>query len=145
MATAAAASKDAKGTSLKRRTAKKAAGKKQAAGRTKAVERTKANGRTKAAPSTKAARSPADAVGEAGKADKRRRKMVRDSFTMPREDFDQVVALKRRAEKLGRPARKSEVLRAGVHALAALDDTQFVALLEGLVVVKKGRPKNVRG
>lgn len=97
----------------------------------------KATGKARAASSD--ARPTAVAASE-----KRRRKLVRDSFTMPREDFDIVVALKERAQALGRPTRNSEVLRAGVHALGALDDAQFRTALDRLVVLKKGRPKKGR-
>jgi hypothetical protein len=59
---------------------------------------------------------------KAGKA-----KQVRDSFSMPKEDFAVLKALKARAERLGRPAKKSELLRAGVHLLAAQGDAAFLA------------------
>ncbi len=100
---------------------------------------------SKSAPSKAAAPKRENAARTAPAApDKRRRKLVRDSFTMPREDFDVVLALKERAQQLGRPARKSEVLRAGVRSLATSDDATFRAALDALVVLKKGRPKKGR-
>jgi hypothetical protein len=62
-------------------------------------------------------------------------KLVRDSFTMPRADFALIALLKDRALGCRRPAKKSELLRAGLHALAALDDVKLQAAL------KAGRPK----
>lgn len=67
--------------------------------------------------------------------------LVRDSFTMPEVDFGVVATLKKRAIGFARPAKKSELLRAGLHALAALDDAQLMAALEALLPIKSGRPK----
>lgn len=74
-------------------------------------------------------------------ADKSALKLVRDGFTMPQQDFDLIAALKKRAIALQRPAKKSELLRAGLHALTRLPDEAFLAALEGLVQLKLGRPK----
>jgi hypothetical protein len=71
-------------------------------------------------------------------------KLVRDSFTMPQQDFDLVAALKKRALQLGRPVKKSELLRAGLHALTRLDDSGFSGVLQGLVELKAGRPRKDR-
>ena len=68
-------------------------------------------------------------------------KLVRDSFTMPRQDFDLIPALKKRALAFQRPTKKSELLRAGLQALAALDDKRLEAALDALVAIKAGRPK----
>ncbi len=67
--------------------------------------------------------------------------LVRDSFTMPAADFDLIAAMKMRALKLMRPTKKSELLRAGLHALAGLDDTRFQSILNALTPLKPGRPK----
>jgi hypothetical protein len=48
--------------------------------------------------------------------------------------------LKLRAAKLGRPAKKSEVLRAGVQALAGMGDAAFLAAVGGVPALKTGRP-----
>jgi hypothetical protein len=68
---------------------------------------------------------------------------VRDSFTMPRGDFALIAVLKERALGFKRPTKKSELLRAGLHALAALDDVKLQAALEELTPLKAGRPKKV--
>jgi hypothetical protein len=68
-------------------------------------------------------------------------KPVRDSFTMPAKDFALIAALKARGLARQRDTRKSELLRAGLHALAALDDTALLAMLNQLEPIKTGRPK----
>ena len=73
--------------------------------------------------------------------EKVRTKLIRDSFTMPREDFDLIAQLKARALDFKRPTKKSELLRAGLQALAAYDDARFQSALQGLRVLKTGRPK----
>lgn len=78
------------------------------------------------------------------KGDKPRPKLVRDSFTMPEADFAIIPALKERALKAQRATKKSELLRAGLQALAALDDKAFIAALGKLEPVQTGRPKKGR-
>jgi len=57
-------------------------------------------------------------------------KLRRDSFRMPEEGFEQLKRLKRRARVLDRPARKSELLRAGLSALERMSDEAFAFALE---------------
>lgn len=77
---------------------------------------------------------------KAAKAPKVRRKPVRDSFTMPEADFGLIATLKARVLSARREAKKSELLRAGLHALAALSTPELVAALDQLEPVKIGRP-----
>ena len=70
-----------------------------------------------------------------------RLRMVRDGFTMPQADFALIALLKSRALAARRETKKSELLRAGLHVLAALDDKALVAALGRLMPVKVGRPK----
>lgn len=69
-------------------------------------------------------------------------KLIRDSFTLPREDFELIALLKDRALDFKRPTKKSELLRAGLQALAGLDQARLRASLEALRPLKAGRPKN---
>ena len=85
---------------------------------------------------TNAALAPA--VIEHGK---HRIKLVRDSFTMPRDEFERIARLKARAIDLKRPAKKSELLRAGLQVLERLDDASLLATLNALQPIKTGRPK----
>ena len=73
---------------------------------------------------------------------KLRKKPVRDSFTMPEADFGLIAALKARALTAKRETKKSELLRAGLHALDLLDTSALVAALGQLAPVKIGRPKS---
>jgi hypothetical protein len=68
-------------------------------------------------------------------------KLVRDGFTMPEADHGLIAVLKKRGLGFERPTKKSELLRAGLQALAALDDKRLKAALEALVPIKTGRPK----
>lgn len=76
-----------------------------------------------------------------GKASRVKEKLVRDSFTMPRADFALIDQLKQRGMGFKRETRKSELLRAGLRALAAMDDAALQALLDTLPKVKTGRPR----
>lgn len=95
---------------------------------------------------TAAATPPLDAkpAHKPAKPPKLRRKPVRDSFTMPEADFALIATLKARALAGQRETKKSELLRAGLHALAALDRAALVQALAQLEPVKVGRPKNAR-
>lgn len=68
-------------------------------------------------------------------------KMERDSFTMPKDEYAQIALLKRRLEGLGRPVKKSELLRAGLKLLSAMDDVALTAALADIPAIKTGRPK----
>ncbi len=71
-------------------------------------------------------------------------KLVRDSFTMPKDEYVVIDSLKLRAGKLGQSPKKSELLRAGIKALAALSDIQFKAALSNVPAIKTGRPKDIK-
>ncbi len=68
-------------------------------------------------------------------------KLMRDSFTIPKPEYAVLEELKQRAAKLGAPAKKSEILRAGIKALAALSETAFKTALAAVPTIKTGRPK----
>ncbi len=70
-------------------------------------------------------------------------KLVRDSFTIPKLEYTVLDDLKQRAAQLGTPAKKSEVLRAGIKALATLSDAAFKAAMAAVPAIKTGRPKKV--
>jgi hypothetical protein len=110
----------------------------------KPATRKKAPVRAPAVEQVAATRPRSDAAAKAtasGKADKpKKAKLVRDSFTMPKTEHAVLDELKLRAAKLGRPAKKSEVLRAGVQALAGMGDAAFLAAVGGVPAIKTGRP-----
>lgn len=74
-------------------------------------------------------------------ASKVKAKLVRDSFTMPKLEYAQITGVKQRAAKLGRPTKKSEVLRAAVALLSALPDAALLSALQAVPSLKTGRPK----
>lgn len=84
---------------------------------------------------------PAAKPAKEVKADRSKKpKLLRDSFTIPKTEYAVIELLKQRAARLGRPAKKSEVLRAGVKALEAMSDTAFLACVSGVPAIKTGRP-----
>jgi hypothetical protein len=82
---------------------------------------------------------PASAKPEAVKSKKP--KLVRDSFTMPKDEYIVIHSLKARSGTLGKSVKKSELLRAGIKVLANLSDIQFKAALSDVPTLKTGRPK----
>ena len=87
---------------------------------------------------------PAKPVKAAKPAKVKKPKLVRDSFTIPKDEYVVIDSLKLRAGKLGQAVKKSELLRAGVKALAAMTDIQFKAALSNVPTIKTGRPKNAK-
>ncbi len=71
-------------------------------------------------------------------------KLVRDSFTMPKDEYVVIDSLKMRGGKLGQAVKKSELLRAGIKALAAMSDIQFKAALSNVPTIKTGRPTRAK-
>ncbi|MDP3820853.1 MAG: hypothetical protein Q8R33_05190 [Burkholderiales bacterium] len=90
----------------------------------------------KAAPAAKKAAAPARPLPEP------KPKLVRDSFTMPKAEYAVIEQLKRRASVLERPAKKSELLRAGIKMLSTLTDEALLAALQAVPTIKTGRPKH---
>jgi len=99
------------------------------------------------APAPAAVKAPAKAAAPKvqPKADKpskvKKPKLVRDSFTIPKTEYVVLDALKTRATGLGKAVKKSELLRAGIKALAAMTDATFSAALSNVPTIKTGRPK----
>ena len=57
---------------------------------------------------------------------------VKDRFRMPEDDHALIGALKKRAKKAGQPTRKSDLLRAGLHLLSALEPGPLLETLAKL-------------
>lgn len=68
-------------------------------------------------------------------------KLVRDRFTIPKAEYTVLDELKQRADKLAHKAKKSELVRAGVKALAAMPDGAFLSALNVVPAIKPGRTK----
>jgi hypothetical protein len=94
---------------------------------------------TKAAKAKKPAKTPKSA---ATPSPTKAPKLVRDSFTIPKNEYAALGDLKQRAARLARPAKKSEILRAGIAALSAMADAAFLSTLAAVPSLKTGRPKD---
>ncbi len=80
-------------------------------------------------------------AGKISKADKPKKiKMVRDSFSMPENDYSQFAALKKRCLLAGVHVKKSELLRAGLLCLSKLPDSDLVNVIRQVEILKTGRP-----
>jgi hypothetical protein len=96
-----------------------------------------------AKPATKTEAKPAakPAAKAAPKAPKEKKiKMVRDSISIPKTEYAVLDDLKLRAGKLGVSVKKTELLRAGIKALAALSDVAFLSAVRAVPNLKTGRP-----
>ena len=108
-------------------------------------KRKKAAPKAAAKPANGAAKAPAPAPA-AAPAEKvktkrvKKDKVVRDSFTMPKTDYQRIALLKRKCLEAGVAVRKSELLRAGLQLLEAAPQKRLLAAIEALETVKTGRP-----
>jgi hypothetical protein len=86
----------------------------------------------------------ADKPVAAAPADKPKRvkkeKVIRDSFTMPKADYEKIAALKQKCLANGVHVKKGELLRAGLMLLEAADVTLLLAAVSAVETVKTGRP-----
>jgi Tfp pilus assembly protein FimV len=90
-----------------------------------------------AAPAKGRARAAAAPVERAEAA---RATLVRDSFTMPEQEYAVLGAVKQACLKAGFEVKKSELLRIGVALLGQLDTASLRAVLASLPQLKTGRP-----
>ena len=94
--------------------------------------------------SKKTAAKPTPAVTKSAAVEKAEKvkkvKMVRDSFTFPKPEFAVLEALKLGSAKLAVPVKKTELVRAGIKALAAMGDANFLAAIRAVPNLKTGRP-----
>lgn len=56
-------------------------------------------------------------------------KIIRRKFSIPESEYQAISLLKQRSAKLLRPAKKSEIVRAGLKALQAMSDRSLARLL----------------
>ena len=108
-----------------------------------AAPKTAANSSAKVAPKTAAPEvvKAKAAAKPAAKEKTPKLKMERDSFTMPKAEYAQLYTLKERLAKLGNPAKKSELLRAGIMQLTAMTDAALKVAMSKVPTIKTGRPK----
>lgn len=95
---------------------------------------------------TAAASKPAPVPPPPAKAEKPKKlKLVRDSLSIPKEEYEVIGVLKIRAGKLGHAAKKTEIIRAGIKAIAALSDQALLKALKSVPSIKTGRPAKHKG
>jgi len=104
---------------------------------------------TKPASAKKAAKSKRPAAAEAApvsapvqaKAKRAKKdKVVRDSFTMPKSDYEKIATLKKKCLDAGVSVKKSELLRAGLLMLESAAPKRLLAAVSSVEAVKTGRP-----
>ena len=103
----------------------------------------KAAAKTRASSSVKkpaAVKSPAKKQKSAGK----KQKTIRDSFNMPADAYALIAEMKKRAMAAGREIKKSELLRAGLKALADMSQAAFAQAIAAVEAIKTGRPVKKR-
>ena len=70
----------------------------------------------------------------------KKERVIRDSFTLPEADHALIAAIKQRCLKGAVNVTKSEVVRAGLHALSSLPERELLEVMDNLTKVKTGRP-----
>ena len=70
-----------------------------------------------------------------------KKKVVRDSFTMPQDEYSKIAEVKAICLKAKMHVKKSEVLRAGLKLLIDLNAEQLKRELGSLEKIKTGRPQ----
>lgn len=111
----------------------------------KAAAKPAAKPAAKAVVSAKPAKPDIEPAKPAAAAKVAKVKLVRDSFTMPSDEYALLGQLKQRALAAAHHAKKSELLRAGVKLLASLDNAALLRALAAVPAVKTGRPKAKKG
>ena len=121
-----------------RKAAKKAPAKAPATKKavTKAVTKSVPKGAVKPTAQTK----PKVVAKPAAEQKLKKPKLVRDSFTFPKDEYQAIAGLKQKALSLQHSAKKSEILRAGLMLLNGLTDKAFLAALAKVPALKTGRP-----
>jgi hypothetical protein len=67
-------------------------------------------------------------------------RVIRDSFTLPSRDYELIAAIRQRCLSSALNVTKSEVIRAGLHALLEMPEEELVRIVNNLEKVKTGRP-----
>jgi len=83
---------------------------------------------------------PAKLPAKAGIKNPKKEKVIRDSFTMPQNEYQKISEIKAICLTAGLHVKKSEVLRAGLKALGKLSAVQLKQVLSSIERVKTGRP-----
>lgn len=68
--------------------------------------------------------------------------IIRETFSLPPGESMDIDAARRRCAVAGVMLNRSEVIRAGIAALAKLDDATFLAVTSSVPKLKTGRPSS---
>lgn len=68
------------------------------------------------------------------------KKVVRDTFTMPTEDYELIGIIQQRCLQSAYNATRSEIVRAGIKLLNELSDEKLLQALKAVEKIKTGRP-----
>jgi hypothetical protein len=100
----------------------------------------KAAAKSLAAPAPKRAPRKAPAAPARDTAASTRPVLVRDSFTMPEQEYAVLAEVKQACLRAGIDVKKSELLRIGVALLGQVDIATLKSVLAALPQLKTGRP-----
>ena len=67
-------------------------------------------------------------------------RVIRDSFTIPASDYELIDTIRKRCLKSAVSVTKSEILRAGLIALAEMKTADLLDVINRLAKVRTGRP-----
>jgi hypothetical protein len=70
-----------------------------------------------------------------------KQKVIRDSFTLPENDYQLIKVLQERGMDVRMKITKSEVFRAGLHALIRMEDNELLEILGTVEKLKPGRKR----
>lgn len=84
---------------------------------------------------------PASAAPKAAAEKTKKPKLVRDSFTMPDNEYALIAQVKKACVGAGFEIKKSELLRIGIALLAKMDPKALQQAQQALAQLKAGRPK----
>lgn len=73
-----------------------------------------------------------------------KKKIIRDSFTMPENEYSMIAALKKKCLMAGVAVKKSELLRAGLKVLSGMTQANLNKHLSDLAEIKTGRPAKAK-
>lgn len=108
---------------------------------TKSAEKAAAPVKAKESKAKTKAVAPVEAVSVEAKVKRpKKEKVIRDSFTMPKSDYEKIDQLKQKCLANGVHVKKGELLRAGLLVLESVTIEQLTAAVAAVETVKTGRP-----
>lgn len=78
---------------------------------------------------------------ETAEPQKPRERVVRDTFSMPLNDYELIDKVKQRCLRLGLDTTRSEIVRAGIKHLSEIAEDNLTEILAKIVKLKPGRTK----